>query len=236
MTPTKRRGSIFSPRSLATTLLPVVIALTLRSFVAEAAVIPSGSMIPTLQVGDRIMTVKPPLGLKLPFVPFKLFQGRPAQAGEVVVFMDPRNPGGDDLVKRVVAVAGDLVEVRDNVPWVNGRAVARQPVSGACSYLSRDSMHGPTTPAPCQAFRETIGESTYTVFQDPRTPPSRMAPSRVPAGHIFVMGDCRDNSSDSRVWGTVPHSHIKGKVVGIFWSWEPGEGPRWERWFSALRQ
>lgn len=211
-----------------------MVALLLRGFVAEAAVIPSGSMIPTLQVGDRILTVKPPFGLKLPFVPFKLLQGRAASRGEVVVFMDPRDPSGDDLVKRVVAVAGDLVEVRDNVPWINGRPLSRRPQPGVCTYLARSSADAAPVPTACRAVTETNGLTSYTVYQDPRAPSSRMSPRRVPPGHLFVMGDCRDNSSDSRLWGTVPHSHLKGKVVGIFWSWEPRQGPRWERWFSGL--
>ncbi len=230
--------------SLVSAALPVLVALLLRGFVAEAAVIPSGSMIPTLQVGDRIVTLKPAFGLKVPFMPLKLLQGRPARPGEVVVFMDPRDPGGEDMVKRVVAVSGDLVEVRDDVPWVNGRPLPRkQPPGhggsggsgfGSCSYLARASLNGAGVPTPCSAHQESNGGVTYTIFQDPRTSPANMSPRRVPQGHLFVMGDCRDNSSDSRVWGTVPHSHVKGKVVGVFWSWEPGEGPRWERWFSRL--
>ncbi len=218
----------------ATFMLPILAALVFRSFVAEAAVIPSGSMIPTLQVGDRVVMSKLPFGIKVPLLPLKLVEGRQPMRGEVVIFMNPRDPSGDDLVKRVVGLGGDRVEVRDNRVFVNGTPLPRRPLPGDCTYLEREAMAGPTWPSRCAAHTEVAEAGAYTVYEDPAAPAANMAPVLVPPGHLFVMGDCRHNSSDSRVWGTVPYSHIKGRVLGVLWSWDPGQGPRWDRWFSGL--
>ena len=175
----------------------VVFALLFRTFVAEANVIPSGSMMPTLLIGDRIVVSKFTYGLKLPLVPIKLTDGRPARPGEVVVFTHPDT--GETLVKRVVAVGGDTVAMVRNTLWVNGKAVPRTPLPGPCSYLDVVEVGSDKTVVrPCQAYTETLGGQRYTVFQQPDSTGFSMAPRRVPEGHVFMLGDNRDNSNDSR--------------------------------------
>ncbi len=150
----------------ASYFLPILAALLLRSFVAEAAVIPSGSMIPTLQVGDRVVMSKLPFGLKLPFLPYKLVDGRAPRRGEVVIFMDPRDPMGDDLVKRVVALGGDLVEMRHNILHINGQPVPRRALPGPCTYLDRS--------APGSVPRPLHAELSLRSSKTGRTPCTRI--------------------------------------------------------------
>ena len=226
-------GRLSQARTLA---LMVLAALSFRAFAAEAYVIPSGSMMPTLQVGDRIVVDKHVYGLKVPFLAFKLTGGRAPRAGEVAVFMDPREVG-PDMVKRIVAVGGDEVSLRDNVVLVNGREAPREPLPGPCTYLDYEAgkqQHAATRP--CQAYEERLGGVRYRVFQNAGAPPTNFGPVRVPKGQVFMLGDNRDNSNDSRYWGTVPHSHLKGRALAVGWSWSAMDGVRWERWFSGLSQ
>jgi signal peptidase I len=220
----KRRSEL---RSFLMMLFAVV---AFRSFVAEAYRIPSGSMIPTLQVGDQIWVNKIVYGLRVPLWGRKFGASSP-ERGEVVVFVHPKN--GDDLIKRVVAVAGDTVELRDGQPWVNGAAVESVPIEGACRYHDLDGTEW--VERSCQPYRETLGGATFTTLRDPERPPSFMPPVRVPDGSIFVLGDNRDNSSDSRYWGFVPIENVKGRAMFVWWSAGGPEGVRWSRLGHAIR-
>jgi signal peptidase I len=275
--------------------IAVMIALVLRACVVEAFKIPSGSMIPTLEIGDHIFVNKFLYGLRIPFTKIRFFEWRKPQRGEVIVFINPCQPD-KDFIKRIVAVEGDTVEVRCDVLYINGTAVPVQPSAGdECVYWDMD-QRGNWGQASCSAYNETLGSLDYTTIHspdrpgkdeerndrlkgryttlagdhdfpgerpvdcsdsgepDPRSHEQRLrsrgrvepsspenvryqgpcAPQRryvVPEGHIFAMGDNRDNSSDSRVWGPVPLENIRGKALFIWWSAKPKEqgGIQWER-------
>jgi signal peptidase I len=203
----------------------IFVALLLRSFVVEAYQIPSGSMIPTLQVGDHIFVNKLIYGLRLPFTDFKIgTHFRPPRRGEIIVFSHPRPPH-DDLIKRVVAVGGDVVEMRGNVVRVNGVATARTP-EGLLHYFDFDESSDRWVERDGNAFGERIGRAAFTTLQDPAQPPRSFGPVRVPDGELFVLGDNRDNSSDSRYWGFVPLDLVRGRAMVVFFSRGQPEGVR----------
>jgi signal peptidase I len=172
-------------------LVAIVLALFIRTFVVQAFKIPSGSMKQTLQIGDHILVNKFIYGVKLPFVDKVIIPVKDPQRGEIVVFKFPEDPD-KDFIKRVVGVAGDEIKIRDKQVFVNGKP------------LNHD----------------------FGIHVDPRTFPSsaeprdNFGPITVPPNSLFVMGDNRDQSYDSRYWGFVDLSAIKGKAFIIYWSWD----------------
>jgi signal peptidase I len=209
----------------------VLCALSLRAFVVEAFEISSGSMIPTLEVGDRALVGKYAYGARIPFSERSLVRWAEPKRGEVVVFSDPRQ--GIDLIKRVVAVGGDTVELRGDVLLVNGQPVPRRRVDGACRFEDRSAPGQPWTQERCEAWLETLGGHTYRTVYSPGHAPAYMPKVTVPAGHIFLLGDHRDNSGDSRYFGAVPSSRVRGRALSVFWS--KGETFRWDRIGSTIR-
>jgi signal peptidase I len=196
----------------------ILIALFLRAFVMEAFKIPSGSMIPTLQVGDHIFVNKFLYGVRIPFTNIKLGMNyRKPRRGEVIVFMYPVEPD-KDFIKRIVAVEGDEVELRENVVYVNGKPVPREPISGECRYEDYEEKRDHWEERECEAFSETVKGNRYSVIQEKDAPLQKFAPHKVPPRSVFVMGDNRDNSNDSRFWGTVPEELIRGKAMVIWLS------------------
>jgi signal peptidase I len=179
--------------------LAVALALTLalRVFVIQAFQIPSGSMLPTLQAGDYLLISKFRYGLRIPFLGGWLLRYADPRPGEVIVFA--HRADGQDFVKRVTAVAGEVVEIRDKQVLVDG--VARD---FAHAYFA-DGRDGPS-----QGIRDRYG------------------PVRVPPGQLFVLGDNRDRSRDSRFWGFVDVADVKGKALLVYWSWDDRD--RWVRW------
>jgi signal peptidase I len=220
---TPARGWRAQARSLGVAL---GIVLLLRSFVAEAFFIPSESMQPTLEVGDRVLVSKFSYGLRVPWVGWRLLGGPAPRRGDVVVFVHPRT--GEDLIKRVVAVAGDTVELRDGTLRVNGVEVPRHALGGDCRMKIEEEQ------VPCQAFQEELGGRHYTVWQRAAWFSADLPAQRVPARSAFVLGDNRDNSNDSRYWGPVPYRNLKGRAQRILWSYTWGGGVRGERWFKSL--
>ena len=222
----KKKRSQF--RSLVMTVFAV---LAFRSFVAEAYSIPSGSMIPTLQVGDRIFVNKFTYGLYLPLVGKKI-AARSPQRGEVVVFVHPKED--QNLIKRVVAVAGDTVELRQGDVWVNGEKVAHHHVTADCRYTDYDERAAEWVVRACDEWRESVGDKTFTTLRDPTARPSMMPPVKVPEGSVFVLGDNRDNSNDSRYWGFVPIELVKGRAMFVWWSSGGPDGIRWSRFGQSI--
>ncbi len=206
----------------------VFVALCLRSFVVEAYQIPSGSMIPTLQIGDHIFVNKLIYGVRIPFTEIKLATHyRQPRRGEIIVFTHPVGHD-EDLIKRVIAVGGDEVLVRDNVVYVNGVASARQD-AGDEQFWDYNEQTGQWLKGDAEAYAMKIGPASFTTLQNPRQPPSNFGPVTVPADKLFVMGDNRDNSADSRFWGFVPLNLVRGRAMVVWWSHGQPEGIRFAR-------
>jgi signal peptidase I len=215
----------------------VLIALFLRAFVVEAFKIPSGSMIPTLQVGDHIFVNKFIYGIRVPWsldLKFGMSYRKPRR-GEVIVFIYPKEPD-KDFIKRIVAIEGDTVEVRDNVLYVNDKPVARKHLDD-CTYEDYEEQSARWEERRGECWSETLDDgTTYTTVFDKNGPAHSSRPQHVPPNSVFVMGDNRDNSHDSRFWGFVPFELIKGKAMVIWWSsGEPEGWIRVARMFKLVR-
>jgi signal peptidase I len=281
--------------------IAVLIALFLRAFVVEAFKIPSGSMIPTMEIGDHIFVNKFLYGIRIPYTRTKFFEFRKPRRGEVIVFINPCEPE-KDFIKRIVGLPGDTVEVRCDVLYVNGEVVPHELVEEReCRFWDYNENLSRWTHEQCSRYVETLDGTTFTTVHGPDRPADdrrraetsdagyrdfandhdfpympdryhgetpripqckvpdprsmaqreaargRIEPSTpegdgdgpcaprqryvVPDGHVFVMGDNRQNSSDSRVWGPVPLENIKGKALFIWWSSQPKKagGIAWDR-------
>lgn len=209
----------------------VFVALLLRAFVVEAFKIPSGSMIPTLQIGDHIFVNKFVYGLRIPFTYRFIRHSSSPRRGDVVVFIFPMEEV-KDFIKRIVGVGGDVLEMRNGVLFVNGREVEQCPVREIV-YEERDELTAQTREQRGHLYVETMdqgdGEQVqYHVLynRSPAEERESWGPERVPPGQVYVMGDNRDNSHDSRRWGGVPLENIKGRAWVIWWSNAPGAGLR----------
>ena len=207
----------------------ILLVFLLRSFLVEPFKIPSGSMIPTLLVGDFILVNKFTYGIRLPVINRKIIDINQPRRGEVMVFRYPENPTLD-YIKRVVGVPGDHVEYRNKRLSING---ALLPVEAVEDFQYLD---GGLSFVNAMRFRETLGEHRHSIIVNPEAPPLQLAgvrqfPQRencdynerefscvVPPGHYFMMGDNRDSSSDSRYWGFVPEENIVGKAFLVWWN------------------
>ncbi len=200
---------------------PVIFAvLILRSFLVEPFRIPSGSMMPTLLVGDFILVNKFSYGIRLPVLDKKVIEIGDPQRGDVVVFRYPKQPW-IDYIKRVVAVSGDSVAYQNKVLYINGEPVTQTPVGRYTGVGSGVQMTGAIR------SQENLTEVEHDILVHPRAPNFAMGcnvlrngPITVPEGHYFVMGDNRDNSNDSRCWGLVPDENLVGKAFGIWMNWD----------------
>ena len=226
--------------------LALGVALLLRAFVVEAFQIPSGSMIPTLAVGDHIFVSKFAYAVGIPFTNTKIAELSQPKRGDIIVFKYPPEQN-IDYIKRVVGLPGETIEVRRNELFVDGQPMPRE-LSGAACSDSESASDGEEFRHPCEAWLEHLGRETHLTHQDPRLPPSNYGPVKVPPGQYFCMGDNRDNSKDSRVWGFVPYELIKGRALIVWWSRDPARGGlspsgvadwfksiRWGRFFQRVR-
>ncbi len=200
-------------------IVAVLVALLLRSFVLEAFKIPSGSMIPTLAIGDQIFVNKWVYGLRVPFTSIRLVDFAPPKNGDVVVFIFPNEPH-DDFIKRVIGVPGDSVELRRGIVYVNGKEVTRDS-KGPVDVWDRETNSSQWNLQHSDAFTEHLNGKEYTVLEDPMMPTrsDNFGPVEVPTGKLFVMGDNRDHSYDSRAWGMVPMQNVLGRAMFVWWSW-----------------
>ena len=177
----------------------LIFALVIRAYVIQAFKIPSGSMIPTLLIGDHLLVNKFIYGTKIPFTDRRVLIFKKPERGDIIVFKYPENPK-KDFIKRVIATGGDVIEERDKRIYVNGKAV-----------IEPYTQHS---------------DSGIRSGNDPR---DNFRPLTVPKGKVFVMGDNRDQSYDSRYWGFVDLKEIKGKALIIYWSWDPDKWVRVSR-------
>ena len=219
----------------------ILIALLLRAFVFEPFHIPSGSMIPTLLVGDFIFVNKMSYGLHIPFTDparvHKIGEGAPKR-GDVIVFVSPKKPE-EDLVKRVIGLPGDRIDVKDNVVFLNGKEQPRVDV-GDFVYTDRSDYSVPESEVAAHQFIEDLEGVKHPILvsKDPFTSHPPGGPFYVPEGRVFVMGDNRDNSQDSRFPngpGYVPFSYIKGRASIIWISFGGPSGIRFNRLFHSVK-
>ena len=193
----------------------LLLVLVLRSFLYEPFQIPSGSMLPTLEVGDFILVNKYTYGLRLPVAGTKVLSVNDPQRGDVMVFKEPANPN-INFIKRVVGIPGDTIRYANKTLYVNGERVSESFIGERLDDY--DKRFG-TRPV-YRIYDETIGSVTHEIRKDMMIP-NRRAEGEwvVPEGNYFVMGDNRDRSNDSRFWGFVPDSLVVGKAVYIWMHW-----------------
>lgn len=188
-------------------IIAVLVALFIRTFVIQAFKIPSGSMKPTLLIGDHLLVNKFIYGVKIPFVRKDLVPISEPKREDVVVFIYPEDRS-KDFIKRVIGVGGDTIEIRNKKIFLNG--LPYQDRHGV--YVDDFILPGAIQP------RDNFG------------------PFTVPKGALFVMGDNRDQSLDSRFWGVVDVKDVLGKAIIIYWSWNrEGYQVRWNRLFNLIR-
>ncbi len=193
-------------------VVAIILALFIRTFVVQAFKIPSGSMKETLQIGDHILVNKFIYGIRIPFSGKVLIPISEPERGDIIVFRFPLDPH-KDFIKRVIGVEGDEVEIRDKQVYVNGKRL----------------------------------EQDFAIYTDPHVFPGlknagnkrdNYGPVTVPENALFVMGDNRDNSHDSRFWGFVKLRAVKGRAFMIYWSWEKEAfdgGTDWLTWWEFVR-
>ncbi len=188
-------------------LVAIVLALFIRTFIIQAFKIPSGSMKQTLQIGDHILVNKFIYGIKLPFLMTTIVPIKNPKRDDIVVFKFPEDPD-KDFIKRVIGIAGDVVECRDKQVYINHKR------------LNHDyGIH-----------------TDSNIISGGVQPRDNFGPVVVPENSLFVMGDNRDHSYDSRFWGFVDLKAVRGKALIIYWSWDKENfGVRWNRLGQILK-
>ena len=191
--------------------IAILIALFIRTFVVQAFKIPSSSMEPTLQVGDHLLVNKFVYGIKFPLIGTKYFQFKKPQRGDIIVFVYPKDRS-KDFIKRVIGTEGEKVQIVHNKIYINDQLIGD----------------------PWGRYDERPPSSKYLQTME------IFGPVTVPANSVFVLGDNRDNSQDSRFWGFVNVNEVKGKALIIYFSWDRYaenllEKMRWVRFGKLIR-
>ena len=223
--------------------LLILIIFAMRWSIASPYHVPTASMEPTIKVGDRLLAYKLAYGFKFPFIDKPIFEwGRPKR-GDIIVFKYPRDPEMD-YVKRVVAIAGDEIQIIDDILHVNGKAAERVDHNQDRSILDDIEDNREVK----LLYREKFESVEHWTMQNIATarrftknswPPPGSPPYKVPENSVFCIGDNRDNSTDSRSWGEVPIDYVRGKALVVIWSiYSPAEASwptlRWTRFGHVL--
>ncbi len=214
MKPKSKRVYVIKPQKSSRTLfqeysealaVAIILATLVRAFFFQAFALPAGSMVPTLLVGDHILVNKLVYGIRIPFTDKRWPEIRPPRRGDVIVFVYPVDRS-KDFIKRVIAVGGAILEIRDKKVFVNGRET-----TDPHAYFSSDM-----------------------VYPGGEIPRDNMGPIKVPEGFLFVMGDNRDNSYDSRFWGFVSLRDVVGEAFIIYYSSRNITDVDWNRFFKVI--
>jgi signal peptidase I len=226
----KSKVSLFWRTWGSSLLITLLVVLSFRSAVADWNDVPTGSMKPTILEGDRIFVNKLAYDLKVPFLTWRLAWWDDPNRGDIVVFFSPAD--GTRLVKRVVGIPGDILAMRDNQLFINGEALAYESLDKR--FIDQiDSGRQPHH----LFFSENITGKKHPVMMTPMSPSmASFSPITVPDNHYFLMGDNRDNSADSRVFGFVDRGKIIGRATAVVISLKRDHYylPRWHRFFQKL--
>ncbi|MEM9243919.1 MAG: signal peptidase I [Pseudomonadota bacterium] len=214
--------------------LPVlIIVLIIRSFIFQINHVPTGSLFPTIVPGDYVLVEQYAYGLRLPVIHTKIAPVGEPQRGDIVVFRPPANPGGVNLIKRIIGLPGDHIVYKNRVLYINGKE-ATQKVLGSFHYpftayndhpfvgeIREEDLLGIKHKIIINTGRSEDGQTVYDFV--------------VPKGYYFAMGDNRDDSDDSRMWGFVPEANLVGKAYRVLFSWDSmTHRPRWSRIWHKL--
>ena len=213
-------------REIRIFVLMILIVSSLRSALADWNDVPTGSMKPTIQEGDRVVVNKLAYDLKVPFTTIAVVKWGNPERGDIVVLFSPVD--GTRLVKRVVAIPGDNVEMRDNQLYVNGRLAKQSPIAIQSSTDGSGNAY---------VLDEDLYGHNHKVMLTPEIPAVRsFGPVEVPEGNYFVLGDNRDNSNDSRFIGYIERRRIVGEAVAVAFSLDRSRWfvPRMDRFFEGL--
>jgi signal peptidase I len=202
----------------------ILIVFLLRAFLVEPFRIPSGSMLPSLLVGDFILVNKFAYGIRLPVINEKVIDIDAPKRGEVMVFRFPGNPA-DNYIKRVIGLPGDRIVYKDKQLYINGRLMERSREENVYAYTEVGQRH-----VSAKQYTENLDgvEHAILISNNVNQEPMEFV---VPAENYFVMGDNRDHSNDSRYWGYVPEANLVGEAFLIWFSWDfaNGGGVNWKR-------
>ncbi|RPI77694.1 MAG: signal peptidase I [Desulfobacteraceae bacterium] len=198
-------------------IIALLLVVFIRTFLAEPFRIPSGSMIPTLVPGDRILVNKFIYGPKIPFTDQYIARIKKPQRGDIVVFKYPKDENLN-YIKRVIGIEGDRIEIKNNILYIHSKKIETKNIG---KYAEDNGYNDKSI--------EYLFDVDHFILTKDSTHQD-FGPIDVPKDHFFVMGDNRDNSQDSRVWGFVADNKIKGKAFMIFWSW-----PQLKRSFQIIK-
>ena len=205
--PSKRKNKSKIQEYIEAIIIAILIAVFIRTFIIQAYKIPSRSMVPTLVVGDHLLVNKFLYGIKIPYLRNTIIPVTNPERGDIVVFIYP-NDRSKDFIKRVIGVSGDTIEIRNKKVYLNGK-----------EYTD-----------PYGVYSDSV------IYPGTMQPRDNFGPVTVPANSLFVMGDNRDESADSRYWGFVDLKDVEGKAMIIYWSWNREEtNVRWGRLCNLLR-
>lgn len=202
-------------------LIAAIVALFIRQFVVEAFKIPSGSMIPTLTIGDHLLVNKFVYGPRIPFTDTRIFSWKEPKRGDIIVFKYPENED-KNFIKRVIGLPGDKIQISSGKLLINDEVVPFE--EQRMEERGDDDGFGQRPRVGVERLGTMVHTMQFLQDQGGRN----FGPITVPAASVFVMGDNRDNSQDSRVWGFVKYDKILGRALIIYWSWDGND--RWLRW------